>query len=151
MTQPAIHQVVDVGRVSFTPAVTGWRVDYLRPDGVRWCHVFPDGTMGWRAAEYGIDLNDADTLLQTILHEQHIAVSPDDPAFLYNTDEETARIHHLAKVQASQKLTDYADPHGLLAQIRDHHRASIDLNEHARKVTAVRALRAQKMKEISRG
>lgn len=33
-------------------------------------HVFPKATLEWRAAEYGIDPDDVDTLLDVVLHEQ---------------------------------------------------------------------------------
>ncbi len=54
-----------------------WHVTYQNAAGDVRHHVFPKNTLEWRAAEYGIDLADADTLLDVVLHEPH-APHPDD-------------------------------------------------------------------------
>lgn len=55
-----------------------WHVLYEDPDGQTRGHVFPKSTLAWRAAEYGIDPTDTDTLLDIVLHEP-FAPHPDDP------------------------------------------------------------------------
>ena len=55
-----------------------WHVLYEDPDGNTRGHVFPKNTLAWRAAEYGIDPADLDTLLDIVLHEP-FAPHPDDP------------------------------------------------------------------------
>lgn len=46
-----------------------WQVHMADAGGKRHIHVFPQETLTWRAAEYGIDPADTDTLLDIILHE----------------------------------------------------------------------------------
>lgn len=54
-----------------------WHVTYQDVAGTVRHHVFPKNTLEWRAAEYGIDPADVDTLLDIVLHEPH-APHPDD-------------------------------------------------------------------------
>lgn len=46
-----------------------WQVQMTDAEGRGHVHVFPQETLTWRAAEYGIDPADTDTLLDIILHE----------------------------------------------------------------------------------
>ncbi|QQM45207.1 hypothetical protein [Streptomyces liliifuscus] len=55
-----------------------WHVLYKAPSGDVRAHVFPKNTLAWRAAEYGIDPADIDTLLDVVLHEP-FTPHPDDP------------------------------------------------------------------------
>lgn len=62
-----------------------WGVYRVRPDGGTHLHVIPQSAFEWRSAEYGIDPEDLDTLLDVILHEPwipdpHDALSLADPA-----------------------------------------------------------------------
>lgn len=77
------------------------RADVTRPDGSRCQHTFPVDTLEWRAAEYGLDPSDVDTLLEVVLAEPHLDPDPDDTTrslFEAATIEE-AREHHLKKVR----------------------------------------------------
>lgn len=69
--------------ISVTAGAVGqtkiWTVEFRKADGTKGCHVFPENTLLWRSIEYGIDINDVDTLLDVILHEPFIA-DPADPA-----------------------------------------------------------------------
>lgn len=69
--------------ISVTSGMVGatktWTVEYRRPDGTLGGHLFPKDTLLWRALEYGIDINDVDTLLDVILHEPLIP-DPTEPA-----------------------------------------------------------------------
>lgn len=57
-----------------------WQVFYLDENGDRHSHTFPKDTLSWRAAEYGIDPADVDTLLDIVLHEPHVEhVEPGAP------------------------------------------------------------------------
>lgn len=47
-----------------------WYVITRAPGDGGITHVFPKATLEWRAAEYGIDPQDTETLLDVILHEQ---------------------------------------------------------------------------------
>lgn len=53
-----------------------WTVAYQRPDGTMHDHVFPQSTLEWRMAEYGLD--SVDEALDIVLHEPW-ALSPMDP------------------------------------------------------------------------
>ncbi|QFY09652.1 hypothetical protein GBF35_26020 [Nonomuraea phyllanthi] len=55
-----------------------WGVAVVKTDGSRFLKTFPHSTLEWRAAEYGIDPDDKDTLLDVILHESYIP-REDDP------------------------------------------------------------------------
>ena len=55
-----------------------WRVIVKDGTGAGYNHVFPVSTLAWRAAEYGIDTTDTETLLDVILHEPHLP-DLDDP------------------------------------------------------------------------
>lgn len=102
-----------------------WRVFFDIPgaDGPTvHCHAFPQVALLWRAAEYGIDPADSRTLLQVVLHEQHMSghdhTSPD---FLYNCDQDTARKALLERVGQVMSRVDIQDPHGHLDQIHLAH------------------------------
>ncbi|MFJ8995610.1 hypothetical protein ACIRQH_35045 [Streptomyces sp. NPDC102279] len=60
------------------PVTPCWAVDMIKPDGTGHRHIFPKVTLEFRAAEYGIDPTDVDTLLDIVLHEPY-APHPDDP------------------------------------------------------------------------
>ncbi|MEV4806749.1 hypothetical protein AB0K18_42715 [Nonomuraea sp. NPDC049421] len=49
-----------------------WGISRVRPDGVAHMHLIPHSTFEWRAAEYGIDPDDIDTMLDIVLHEPWI-------------------------------------------------------------------------------
>lgn len=60
-------------------------------------HIFPPETLEWRAAEYGIDPSDVDTLLDVVLAEPYDT----EPAPLWQApDRETARAALLDRVSA---------------------------------------------------
>ncbi|MFI6909641.1 hypothetical protein ACIBKY_50860 [Nonomuraea sp. NPDC050394] len=54
-----------------------WGVAAVRADGGAHMLIIPHSTWEWRAAEYGIDPEDLDTLLDVVLHEPWIP-DPDD-------------------------------------------------------------------------
>jgi hypothetical protein len=56
-----------------------WKVRFARPDGTFREHFFPKMTLDARAAEYGIDPDDVDTLLDIVLAEPFIP-DPTKPA-----------------------------------------------------------------------
>jgi len=79
------YLVTNVDETYSTHGTELWRVTSLRPDNVLHCHVFPKTTMQSRAAEYGIDPTDTNTLLDIVLHEPYM-VSPLD--HFYDEDED---------------------------------------------------------------
>ncbi|MFG1709250.1 hypothetical protein ACFLIM_39270 [Nonomuraea sp. M3C6] len=84
----------DVDRTNPQGAEPLWGVATVRPDGGRILHTFPHSTLEWRAAEYGIDPADSDTLLDVILHEPYLP-NEDDP--LAQIDPATSKL--LAEVR----------------------------------------------------
>jgi hypothetical protein len=129
-----------------------WIVHHDRGDGVLWDYAFPHDTLTYRSAEYGIDPNDADTLLDVVLHEFHMEpaqIGPDHPQFLYNTDERTARRAHLARVQELKNTVSYEDPQSLLDLIKRHHLSSFDSRRHTEHRSLVASLREQRMRALA--
>ncbi|MET7334383.1 hypothetical protein [Nonomuraea sp. NPDC005650] len=55
-----------------------WGIVCVRPDAVAHMLIIPHSTWEWRAAEYAVDPDDLDTLLDVVLHEPWIP-APDDP------------------------------------------------------------------------
>ncbi len=66
-----------------------WGVYQVRPDRSTHLHIFPHTTFEWRAAEYGVDPDDVDTLIDIVLHEPFIP-SMHDPLVWEN--EAVARV-----------------------------------------------------------
>lgn len=54
------------------PHIECWAVVMTRPDGSKHAYVFPKFTLEQRAAEYGFDPADVETLLDIVLHEQFV-------------------------------------------------------------------------------
>lgn len=73
-----------------------WLVEQARPDGTTHIHAFPTDTLTWRAAEYGIDPTDTDTLLDIVLHEPHMP--DDDRPQPTPANRDTARADLLAQI-----------------------------------------------------
>ena len=108
-----------------------WQVLMLKPDGTHHAHLMPGGTLEWRAAEYGIDPDDVDALLEVVLHEPYMATVDDvehgpryadngpDLWTADNTDE--ARDAHLARVKACPVRIDVKGEKAL-DPIRANHR-----------------------------
>lgn len=118
-----------------------WRVQFEHDDDAyNSVYFFPHETLEWRIAEYGIDVNDFDTLLDIVIHEQYVDLQHTDPTFLYNTDQETARVAHLARTAESKKIRTHHDPDNLLDVIRKaHDPKSPRIDEFRRHVLKVRA------------
>lgn len=128
-----------------------WIVNHLREDGLSWDYAFPHAMMTYRAAEYGIDILDVHTLLDVVLYEFHMdpaELNEHHPHFLYNTDEETARMVHLARVQKLKAQIEYDDPKELLRVIRDHHVENHDMALHDQHRALVTSLRERKIKAM---
>ena len=111
-----------------------WQVILRKPDGNNHAVVMPAMTLDWRAAEYGIDPMDVDTLLTVILHEPWMPMIDDGGGSryadtgpdLWTADTTTAaRDAHLARVQACPVLIDVAGVKALDA-IRDGHTPDLD-------------------------
>jgi hypothetical protein len=113
--------------------------------------VIPADSMHWRAAEYDVDPADAETLLDIVTHEHLAPVHPDHPKFLYNTHVRAARDHYLAGIEAIRGLHGLTDPDGLLNQIRNHHRESVDHRQHTERTTQVKAMRTARIGALHRG
>ncbi|MEV6154908.1 hypothetical protein AB0L53_31665 [Nonomuraea sp. NPDC052129] len=109
----------DRARRSPLGAEPSWGVVKVDPSGARILHAFPHSTLEWRAAEYGIDPEDIDTLLEVILYEPWIPreddllamVHPEASAILRDTrgmpdcwtpgvSDSDRLAAHLARIQA---------------------------------------------------
>ncbi|PRX66095.1 hypothetical protein B0I32_106231 [Nonomuraea fuscirosea] len=86
---PIYHAQADPARVNPMGAEPLWGVAVVKENGSRFLKTFPHSTLEWRAAEYGIDPDDKDTLLDVILHESYIP-REDDPLALM--DPTSARV-----------------------------------------------------------
>lgn len=98
-----------------------WRVlirNAAGSDGVT--HIFPKHTLDWRAAEYGIDPADVDTLLDVILHEPHMPEA-DGPDLWTADNTGHARVAHLARVEGCPVRIDVRAAKAL-APVRTGHR-----------------------------
>lgn len=118
-----------------------WFIDFSHPDGTLHGYGFPQSTLMQRAAEYGIDPSNVDTLLDVVLHEPYMSLQHTDPSFLWNTDQATARTAHLGRVAQVHKQVAIVDPQNLLQLIKDHYTTTFDPDEHGRRVQAVAAIR----------
>jgi hypothetical protein len=75
----ANYEINDLKEYWPNPETACWMVEATRAsDGQKYRHIFPKTTLAYRAAEYGIDPADTETLIDIILHEP-FAASPDDP------------------------------------------------------------------------
>lgn len=118
-------------QVSGTPC---WQVSLVRPDGNTVVYLMPTNALDWRAAEYGIDPTDVDTLLEVVLHEPHMPMTDDDekgpqprdggPDLWTAENTEAARQAHLARVQACQVQIGVRNVKALAA-IRSGHRPDL--------------------------
>lgn len=109
-----------------------WQVRMIRPDGMPCVHVMPQNILEWRAAEYGIDPVDTDTLLEIVLHEPHMLVTEetedqparyadDGPALKEAVSTAAARTAHLARVKACPVRIDVRSQTAL-APVRAAHK-----------------------------
>lgn len=65
----------------------------------RAAHMMPEETLEWRVAEYGIDPDDKDTLLQVVLYEPHLSDASTHPRSLWNADSvDDARAFHVERI-----------------------------------------------------
>lgn len=119
-------------QVSGTPC---WEVSLVRPDGGTIIHLMPAAILDWRAAEFGIDPTDVETLLEVVLHEPHMPMTDDaetGPRFaddgpdLWTADNTVAaRESHLARVQACPVQIGVRNVNALAA-IRTGHRPDLE-------------------------
>lgn len=76
---PDIRTVTEVvTELIGTDSTPCWRVRSTNAQGRVHEHIFPEVTLTWRAAEYGIDPTDTATLLDIVLHEPFLP-NLDDP------------------------------------------------------------------------
>ncbi|HWV45765.1 MAG TPA: hypothetical protein VN039_07075, partial [Nitrospira sp.] len=98
------------------------------------------------------DPMDADTLLETYLYQFHMdptALHESHPHFVWNTDEATARFHHLARVESLKQEFQYLDPNGLLDQIKQHHLNTFSPSRHSQRVELAASLRSKRLSDLA--
>ncbi len=96
-----------------------------------YAYVFPVSTLWHRSAEYGIDLADADTLLDVVLHELALVsigqgLTGAEPDFVYHVNQSTAWQGHQRRIAQAKTLITHDDPLKFLRQVSDHHRAHLN-------------------------
>jgi hypothetical protein len=88
-------------------------------------HAFPHDALEWRAAEYGIDPSDVDTLMDIILTEPYIASTDYEPGTtLYDAPSiEDARKAHLsrcAKVKLAHRMSTRGKNQPHVQRVKDN-------------------------------
>lgn len=144
-------KVVDVFDMSQDKNSTVWCVYHQREDGSMFNYAFPAQALANHCAEYGLDPNDADTLLDVVLYQFHMdpaELHQDHPAFVWNTDEDTARQHHLARIAKLKTEIEFLDPDGKLNQIKQHHLDSFDSDKYQERRVLCRSIREHRMREL---
>lgn len=100
-----ITDAIIVGRPN-APNVWALATTVTYDDGTtkRVAHVMPEDIFEWRVAEYDIDPDDRDTLLELVLYEPYLDnLSSDDPRLLINAESiATARTAHLERVRGKK-------------------------------------------------
>lgn len=123
MTTYTVTQVLNT--IEGNAGLHCWRVSYASDDdSPPVVHLFPESTLAWRAAEYGLDPTDTAALLDIVLHEPFIPVPDPEPVrlvgqepakkaapvHLYNAptiaDARTAHLARIADVQAGLTIDD---------------------------------------------
>lgn len=111
------HSVVSVRQaVEGDQEIPCWRVSVRGPGGMQYEHAFPLATLEWRAAEYGIDPADIDTLLHVILHEPHLTAPEENgggprdksPTLWEATSTAQAHAAHMKRIQDCPVTIDIA-------------------------------------------
>lgn len=118
MTGGAVtHTVISARQaIEGSQNVPCWRVGVRGPDGSQREYIFPLATLEWRAAEYGIDPADIDTLLHVILHEPHLTAPEEEgggsrdkgPTLWEATSTTQAHAAHLKRIQDCPVSIDIA-------------------------------------------
>jgi hypothetical protein len=115
-------------QIGVTPC---WRFRLQRADGQHHMHTEPQASLDCRAAEYGIDPTDVDTLLEVLLHEPHLAMTEETetqpsryadtgPTLWEAENTDAARAAHLARVKNSPIRIDVKGTATLDPVRRDH-------------------------------
>ncbi|MFB6776484.1 hypothetical protein ACFCX0_03425 [Streptomyces sp. NPDC056352] len=125
-----------------------WEVAFVKPDGNGHKVLMPQNILEWRAAEYGIDPTDTETLLDIVLHEPHLPVEEpgeDEPQAMRYTDggptlweadsTTKARDAHLARVAACPVRIDLTGTE--LDPVRESHSPDMDRVETMRETVDV--------------
>ncbi|WP_328494098.1 hypothetical protein OHS59_16185 [Streptomyces sp. NBC_00414] len=147
-----------------------WLVTMSLSGGLEHQHIFPIEALEWRAAEYGIDPADVDTLLDLILHESEIpdpAQNRDDAAlrkgWVTSTDSDAepvtlfrcasaseARTAHMLRVKdVKQNKVCVVEREGSLDAIREDYLAFMDVGQVAAKAAFVDRHRSELSKRTS--
>jgi len=91
-----------------------------------WLYFLPVSSLWYRSAEYEIDLGDADTLFDTVLHEAaamdfDLGVHHTDPDFVAHVPAAQAWQAHQARIAKVKQLVTHDDPQKLMSVITKHH------------------------------
>lgn len=123
--------------------------------GTHHAYAFPLMALGYRAAEYGFDPMDADSLIRFVLHEisdPRMQISDaNHPHFLYNTTEELAREAALKRLATVEADTVHHDPDGHLNKLKRAYLDEWTSDFHRSHQENVRSLRKHRMKALERG
>ena len=118
-----------------------WDVTLKRPDGNRVTHLIPMVSLEIRAAEYGIDPQDVESLMSIILHEPHMPTTVDDSGSikyddgssdLYSAESTNqARQAHLDRIK-SAPVQISVKGHKALDLIKATHKPNLDFVQQQR-------------------
>lgn len=133
-----IFSVVDDGQ--------NWVVSTKRPNGIPHTFGLSHHTWAARAAEYGIGLDDIDTLMDIGLHENFEGIDQTHPDFVYNNHEASAREKLLARIADTKRRHAVTDPGNLLQAVRDHHANNPHDDFHKKHKELVRTIRKARVK-----
>lgn len=127
-----------------------WVLVTKRADGSSHTFSFPHIAWAARAAEYGIDPGDIDTLLDVCLHEGFEGINHTHPDFVYNNPEDHARSALLSRIADTKRRHLVTDPNNLLQAIRAHHGHTPHAEFHQRHRERVRAIRNARVSHSGR-
>lgn len=118
-----------------------WEVVTNKSDGTQCVFALPPFTWAARAAEYGIDPNDIDALLDICLHEGFEGIDHTHPDFVYNNTEEHARTALMSRIADTKQRHLVTDPNNLLQAVKEYHGHTPHADFHQKHKERVRTIR----------
>ncbi len=131
----------------------GWSILFEHEERGPYVYLMTASSLWCRSVEYGIDLNDADTLFDIVLHELAgislgVGVRMTDPDFVYHVHPTVAWHGHQRRLAQVKNQVTHPDPLGELKKITDHHLANLNNSDlktlHAKHVELVSSIRKQR-------
>jgi hypothetical protein len=121
----------------------GWLIPHQHGD-VKTNWTLPSAALDYRSAEYGIDRGDVETLMDVLMHEQMLSIHEEDPKFVYNTDQDSAREYLFEQIAEIKKDVQWQDPENHLLLIQHTHHQHHDPELHGNHRKFCEAMRKRK-------